>query len=202
MRPKKRREPWKRFARAHPLALRLRQPDLSSRRPTALSRVRILSVFIALIALTSALAACGGGSSDDPQTVVDEATLQGIESGKIDLARRHRRAGRERRQGRRQPLRPVPERKRRGTCRNSTSPSRPRARSVAKTWTAKAASRCSAARPTSLTKEPSTKSTRPPSASSSRLLKQQGGGQDQSSEIAACQEAAGELQIWPISSTT
>jgi hypothetical protein len=51
-----------------------------------LSRVRILSVFIALIALTSAFAACGGGGSDDPQTVVDEATLQGIESGAIDLA--------------------------------------------------------------------------------------------------------------------
>ncbi len=51
-----------------------------------MSRVRILSVFIALIALTSAFAACGGGSSDDPQSVVDEATLQGIESGVINLA--------------------------------------------------------------------------------------------------------------------
>lgn len=51
-----------------------------------MSRVRILSVFIALIALSVALAACGGGSSDDPQTVVEEATLKGIESGKIDLA--------------------------------------------------------------------------------------------------------------------
>jgi len=51
-----------------------------------LSRVRILSVFIALIALSAALAACGGGGSDDPQTVVEEATLKGIESGKLDLA--------------------------------------------------------------------------------------------------------------------
>jgi hypothetical protein len=51
-----------------------------------LSRVRILSLFVALIALTSALAACGGGGSDDPQTVVEEATLQGVESGKLDLA--------------------------------------------------------------------------------------------------------------------
>lgn len=50
-----------------------------------MSRVRTLSVFIALIALTSAFAACGGGDSDDPQSVVDEATLQGIESGEIDL---------------------------------------------------------------------------------------------------------------------
>jgi predicted heme/steroid binding protein len=51
-----------------------------------LNRVRILSVFIALIALSAALAACGGSSSDDPQTVVEEATLKGIESGKLNLA--------------------------------------------------------------------------------------------------------------------
>jgi hypothetical protein len=51
-----------------------------------LSRARILSVFIALIALSAALAACGGGGSDDPQTVVEEATLKGVESGKLNLA--------------------------------------------------------------------------------------------------------------------
>jgi hypothetical protein len=51
-----------------------------------LNRVRILSLFLALIALSAALAACGGGGSDDPQTVVEEATLKGVESGKIDLA--------------------------------------------------------------------------------------------------------------------
>lgn len=51
-----------------------------------MSRARTLSVFIALIALTSAFAACGGGGSDDPQSIVDEATLQGVESGEIDLA--------------------------------------------------------------------------------------------------------------------
>jgi hypothetical protein len=51
-----------------------------------LSRVRTLSVFVALVALTAAFAACGGGGSDDPQSVVDEATLQGIESGQVDLA--------------------------------------------------------------------------------------------------------------------
>jgi hypothetical protein len=51
-----------------------------------LSRLRILTLFIALVALTATLAACGsGGGSDDPQTVVDNATLQGIESGDIDL---------------------------------------------------------------------------------------------------------------------
>ncbi|HEY0392617.1 MAG TPA: hypothetical protein VGC63_13000 [Solirubrobacterales bacterium] len=51
-----------------------------------MNRVRILTVLLALIALTSAFAACGGSSSDSPQSVVDEATLQGIESGEIDLA--------------------------------------------------------------------------------------------------------------------
>lgn len=52
-----------------------------------MSRLRILALFAALIAVSAVLAACGGsGSSDDPQTVVDEATLQGIESGNVDLA--------------------------------------------------------------------------------------------------------------------
>ena len=51
-----------------------------------MSRARILTLFLALIALASAFAACGGGGSDSPQAVVDEATLQGIESGDIDLA--------------------------------------------------------------------------------------------------------------------
>jgi hypothetical protein len=46
----------------------------------------MLSVFVALVALSAALAACGSSSSDDPQSVVEEATLKGVESGKIDLA--------------------------------------------------------------------------------------------------------------------
>lgn len=46
----------------------------------------MLSVFVALVALSAALAACGGGGSDDPQTVVEEATLKGVESGKLNLA--------------------------------------------------------------------------------------------------------------------
>jgi hypothetical protein len=50
-----------------------------------LSRLRILTIFVALIALATAFAACGSGSSSSPQAIVDEATLQGIESGKIDL---------------------------------------------------------------------------------------------------------------------
>lgn len=51
-----------------------------------MNRARTLSVFIALIALAATLAACGGGGSDDPQSVAEEATLKGIESGKINLA--------------------------------------------------------------------------------------------------------------------
>jgi hypothetical protein len=51
-----------------------------------LSTARILTLFLSLIALASAFAACGGGGSDSPQAVVDEATLQGVESGKINLS--------------------------------------------------------------------------------------------------------------------
>jgi hypothetical protein len=52
-----------------------------------LSRLRTFTLFAALIALTAAFAACGGGgSSDDPQAVVEEATLQGVESGEMDLS--------------------------------------------------------------------------------------------------------------------
>ncbi|HEY6551184.1 MAG TPA: hypothetical protein VIY71_08310 [Solirubrobacterales bacterium] len=51
-----------------------------------MSRVRTPILFLALIALASAFAACGGGGSDSPQAVVDDATLQGIESGDIDLS--------------------------------------------------------------------------------------------------------------------
>jgi hypothetical protein len=51
-----------------------------------LSRFRTLTLFAALIAIAAALAACGGGgSSDNPETVVEEATLQGIESGDMNL---------------------------------------------------------------------------------------------------------------------
>ena len=51
-----------------------------------MSRARILTLFLALIALASAFAACGGGGSDSPQAIVDEATLQGVESGDINLS--------------------------------------------------------------------------------------------------------------------
>jgi hypothetical protein len=55
------------------------------------SRLRspnVVATAVALVALCAGLAACGGGSAksgESPQTVLDEATLQGIESGEIDL---------------------------------------------------------------------------------------------------------------------
>jgi len=58
-----------------------------------LSRPRFLYALVSVTALVAAsivLAACGGGSGDksgeSPQTVLDEATLQGIESADVDLA--------------------------------------------------------------------------------------------------------------------
>ena len=53
-----------------------------------MSRLRFLFAIAALIALATALAACGSGgnSNENPQKVVDDATLQGIESGDIDLS--------------------------------------------------------------------------------------------------------------------
>jgi hypothetical protein len=57
-----------------------------------LSRLRFLYAIAAiavLVATSIALAACGGSgdkSGESPQTVLDEATLQGIESGNVDLS--------------------------------------------------------------------------------------------------------------------
>jgi len=51
-----------------------------------LTRTRILVALAALFALGTALVACGGGGGNDgPQAIVEEATLQGIESSKFDL---------------------------------------------------------------------------------------------------------------------
>jgi hypothetical protein len=53
-----------------------------------LSRFRIFALIAALAALSTAFAACGGSSdksSEDPQEVIDNASLEGVKSGDIDL---------------------------------------------------------------------------------------------------------------------
>lgn len=57
-----------------------------------MSRFRILALFAVLAALTGLLVACGGGGSDssssgeDPQKVLENASLEGVESGEIDMS--------------------------------------------------------------------------------------------------------------------
>ena len=57
-----------------------------------MSRIRVIVLLAALVALASLLAACGGGgggstgSSEDPQKVIESATLEGVKSGNFDLA--------------------------------------------------------------------------------------------------------------------
>ncbi|HEY4779322.1 MAG TPA: hypothetical protein VIH47_07005 [Solirubrobacterales bacterium] len=53
-----------------------------------MSRFRIFVLLAALAALTTAFAACGSSdkSSEDPQKVIDNATLEGVKSGNIDLS--------------------------------------------------------------------------------------------------------------------
>ncbi len=53
-----------------------------------MSRIRNFTLLAAVVALTAALAACGGsnGSDEDPQTVIENATLQGVESGSLDIS--------------------------------------------------------------------------------------------------------------------
>jgi hypothetical protein len=54
-----------------------------------LSRKRtfaLLAVFAALAALLSACGGGGGGSSEDPQSVIENATFEGVESGTVDLS--------------------------------------------------------------------------------------------------------------------
>jgi hypothetical protein len=53
-----------------------------------LSRFRIFVLLAALTALSAVFAACGGSdkSSEDPQKVLDNASLEGVKSGNIDLS--------------------------------------------------------------------------------------------------------------------
>ncbi len=54
-----------------------------------MSRLRTFFLFGTVLALAAVLAACGssgGGSNENPQKVVDDATLKGIKSGKVDLS--------------------------------------------------------------------------------------------------------------------
>ncbi len=53
-----------------------------------MSRFRIFTLLATALALAVAFAACGGSdsSSEDPQQVIDTATLEGVESGTIDLS--------------------------------------------------------------------------------------------------------------------
>lgn len=51
-----------------------------------LSRFRIFVLLAAIAALATPFAACGGSGSEDPQQVVDDATLEGVESGDLDLS--------------------------------------------------------------------------------------------------------------------
>jgi hypothetical protein len=53
-----------------------------------LSRFRIFALLAALVALAATLAACGSSSSsnEDPQKVIDNATFEGIKSGKLNLS--------------------------------------------------------------------------------------------------------------------
>ena len=55
-----------------------------------MSRFRTFALLAALAALATVFAACGSSSSDksseDPQKVIDSATLEGVESGTLDLS--------------------------------------------------------------------------------------------------------------------
>jgi hypothetical protein len=56
-----------------------------------LSRIRILALFATLATLAGILAACGGSGDDtssgeDPQKVVENASLEGVKSGQFDMS--------------------------------------------------------------------------------------------------------------------
>lgn len=53
-----------------------------------MSRFRIFALLATIAALATAFAACGGssGSSEDPQKVIDNASLEGVKSANLDLS--------------------------------------------------------------------------------------------------------------------
>jgi hypothetical protein len=66
----------------------LSSPFPTPRSINTLSRIRIAALFATLAVLAVVFAACGGGgdsSDEDPQSVLDNATLAGVESGTLDL---------------------------------------------------------------------------------------------------------------------
>lgn len=55
-----------------------------------MSRIRLFALFAILAALATTFAACGGGSStnseEDPQKVIENASLAGVKSGELELS--------------------------------------------------------------------------------------------------------------------
>lgn len=55
-----------------------------------MSRIRFFALFATLAVLTGVFAACGGGGSDssneDPQKVVEKASLEGVKSGEFEMS--------------------------------------------------------------------------------------------------------------------
>ncbi len=66
-----------------------------------MSRFRIFALFATLAAMAAVFAACGssdsdtGSSDEDPQQVIESASLEGVKSGNLDLALRIKADGRE-----------------------------------------------------------------------------------------------------------
>ena len=65
-----------------------------------MSRFRFLALFATLVAMTAVLAACGGSddsskSDEDPQQVIESASLEGVKSGNLDLAVKIKSEGKE-----------------------------------------------------------------------------------------------------------
>jgi hypothetical protein len=66
-------------------------PVLEHEESRPLTRFRILALFAVLTAMAVAFAACGGGgdeggSNEDPQNVLEDASLKGVKSGNFDLS--------------------------------------------------------------------------------------------------------------------